>query len=269
MNHRFITGKAAFIDSMIDFDASAGRTIHRSPDATFAYVRSERLTVTLLWKTHAHSDNLAVTPRLKGRAVWAQAAGRGSVSVQKTFGRFFNASENIVLESVRLNRLPANCNPFTVGGMDVAAHYVVDENRQKWRTCSATAFSPTARSECRTLALRKPICLTARHATFFRAIHRLRSSPRKNRGFDVYDFKTTWRDSHVRVATISAERANGERVPDDVWGDDFEGVRCLRDAMLHQPRLIRVSIGLNAQGSRLLPGQDTCTRYRDLPLDAR
>ena len=53
------TGKAAIIDSVLDFDPASGRTSYASADKVIAYVENEGLEVEWLLETHAHADHLS------------------------------------------------------------------------------------------------------------------------------------------------------------------------------------------------------------------
>jgi glyoxylase-like metal-dependent hydrolase (beta-lactamase superfamily II) len=56
------TGKAAIIDSVLDFDQASGCTSHASADAVIAYVQQEGLSIDWLLETHAHADHLSAAP---------------------------------------------------------------------------------------------------------------------------------------------------------------------------------------------------------------
>lgn len=66
--HDPATRRAAIIDSVLDFDAAAGRIATTSADAIIDYVHTERLTVDWLLETHAHADHLSAAPWQIGRA---------------------------------------------------------------------------------------------------------------------------------------------------------------------------------------------------------
>lgn len=59
------TRKAAVVDSVLDFDAAAGRTKTASADVVIAYVREHGLSVDWLLETHAHADHLSAAPYLQ------------------------------------------------------------------------------------------------------------------------------------------------------------------------------------------------------------
>ena len=63
--HDPATRRAAIIDSVLDFDAAAGRTSHVSAQAIVDYIKSENLTIDWLIETHAHADHLSAAPWLQ------------------------------------------------------------------------------------------------------------------------------------------------------------------------------------------------------------
>ena len=60
--HDLATHEAAVVDSVLDFDAAAGRTSFASADAIIAYVKAANLAVKWLLETHAHADHLSAAP---------------------------------------------------------------------------------------------------------------------------------------------------------------------------------------------------------------
>ncbi len=88
------TKKAAIVDSVLDFDAAAGRTKTASADAVIAYVRDQGLTVDWLLETHAHADHLSAAPYLsigvqKGPPIGVQKGPPSSSSVTGMTGALF------------------------------------------------------------------------------------------------------------------------------------------------------------------------------------
>ncbi len=61
------TKRAAIIDSVLDFDETAGRTSTEAADAIVAFVQDKGLTVDWLLETHVHADHLSAAPYLQER----------------------------------------------------------------------------------------------------------------------------------------------------------------------------------------------------------
>ena len=85
------TRRCATIDSVLDYDAAAGRTTHASAERLIDYVREQGLTVDWLLETHVHADHLSAAHYLKDVLGGQLAIGAQITQVQDTFGRLFNA----------------------------------------------------------------------------------------------------------------------------------------------------------------------------------
>ena len=86
------TRKAAIVDSVLDFDAAAGRTGTTSADAVIAYVREHGLSIEWLLETHAHADHLSAAPYLHEKLGGKTGIGAHIRDVQEIFGKAFNGN---------------------------------------------------------------------------------------------------------------------------------------------------------------------------------
>ena len=59
------TGRAAIVDSVLDFDEADARTSTGAADAIVAFVEDRGLAVDWLLETHAHADHLSAAPYLQ------------------------------------------------------------------------------------------------------------------------------------------------------------------------------------------------------------
>lgn len=130
--HDPATREAAVIDSVLDYDAAAGRTSFASADALIAYVRAEGLTVVWLLETHAHADHLSAAPYLKAHLGGQLAIGREIIHVQTVFGKIFNAGAAFARDG---------SGTRTVGSCGTASF---PRNIPRLRLGSANWSSPTA-----------------------------------------------------------------------------------------------------------------------------
>src|SRR3546814_15037453 len=85
--HDPATKRAAIIDSVLDFDAAAGRTSYASAQAIVAYVRSEDLTVAWLIETHAHADHCSAATWLQHQPGGKLMNGREILPVPTGLGK--------------------------------------------------------------------------------------------------------------------------------------------------------------------------------------
>ena len=85
------TGRAAIIDSVLDYDPASGRLSTESADRLIDYVRRHDLVVEWILETHVHADHLTASGYLKAQLGGHTGIGNQVGTVQKTFGALFNA----------------------------------------------------------------------------------------------------------------------------------------------------------------------------------
>lgn len=266
--HDPVTKAAAIVDSVLDFDAAAGRTDHASADQIIAYVEGEGLTVEWLLETHAHADHLSAAPYLQERLGGKLAIGREIITVQNVFGKIFNEGSEFQRDGSQFDRLFSDGDSFTIGSLRAVVLHVPGHTPADLAYVIGdavftgdTLFMPdygTARADFPGGDARQ----------LFRSIRRLMALPRETRAFLCHDYKAPGRDSFVWETTIGQQRDSNVHVHEGVGEDEFVEMRTRRDATLSMPRLILPSIQVNMRGGHLPPPEDNGTRYLKLPLDA-
>ena len=262
------TGSAAIIDSVLDFDQPSGRTSFVSADLVIYYVRLEGLTVEWILETRAHAYHLSAAPYLQEKLGGKIAIGNEILAVQKVFGKIFNEGTDFARDGSQFDRLLADGDSFSVGGIPaIALHvpghtpadvaYVIGDAA----FVGDTMFMPdygTARTD---FPGGDPHHL-------FRSIRRLMHLPGETRVFLCHDYKALPnRTEFVWETTIEAQRTGNVHVHQDVTEDEFVAMRTQRDATLGTPRLILPSIQVNIRAGHLPEPEDNGTRYLKLPLD--
>ncbi|MCG8563255.1 MAG: MBL fold metallo-hydrolase, partial [Hyphomicrobiales bacterium] len=112
------TKEAAIVDSVLDYDASAGRTDTASADAIIAFVKANGLSVAWILETHAHADHLSAAPYLQEQVGGKLAIGDHITTVQEVFGKIFNAGTEFQRDGSQFDRLLKDGDTFKVGGID-------------------------------------------------------------------------------------------------------------------------------------------------------
>jgi glyoxylase-like metal-dependent hydrolase (beta-lactamase superfamily II) len=262
------TRTAAIIDSVLDFDAAAGRTSTASADAIIAYVESEKLTVALLLETHAHADHLSAAPYLQDRLGGELAIGREITTVQRTFGKLFNAGTEFERDGSQFDRLFDDGDRFSLGELDCAVLHVPGHTPADMAYvigdavfCGDTLFMPdygTARADFPGGDARQ----------LYRSIRRLLGLPAEARVFLCHDYKAPGRDAFAWETTIGAQKTGNVHVHEGVTEDAFVAMRTARDATLSMPKLILPAVQVNMRGGELPPPEDNGTRYLKIPLDS-
>lgn len=262
------TKQAAIIDSVLDFDAAAGRTDTASADAIIAFVTTQGLTIDWLLETHAHADHLSAAPYLQKVLGGRLAIGRAIIRVQEVFGKIFNAGTGFERDGSEFDHLFDDGDRFAIGGIEAIALHVPGHTPADLAYVIGdavftgdTLFMPdygTARADFPGGDARQ----------LFRSIRRLLKLPRETRLFLCHDYKATGRDSYIWETTVGAQRTGNVHVHEGVDEDDFVAMRTSRDATLSMPKLIFPSIQVNMRGGHLPEPEDNGTRYLKIPLDA-
>jgi len=265
--HDPASGRGAIIDSVLDFDAAAGRTSTGSAEAIVDHVERHRLGIDWVLETHAHADHLSAAPFLRARLGGRLAIGRSIIAVQETFGRIFNLGAEFRRDGSQFDTLFDDGTVFQVGGIPAIALHVPGHTPADMAYVVGdavftgdTIFMPdygTARADF-------PGGDAAR---LYRSIRRLLSLPGETRLFLCHDYKAPGRDSFAWETTVAAERAGNVHVRDGVSEAEFVAMRTRRDRTLVMPKLILPSVQVNIRGGRLPPPEDDGNRYLKLPLD--
>ena len=266
--HDAATGRAAVIDSVLDFDAASGRTSTASADAVVAHVVGEGLTVDWLLETHAHADHLSAAPYLQERLGGRLAIGRGIVDVQHVFGKVFNVGTQWARDGAEFDRLFDDGDAFAIGDLAATALHVPGHTPADMAyvigDCAFvgdTLFMPdsgTARADFPGGDAR----------LLYRSIRRLLALPPETRLFLCHDYKGGGRDAFRFETTVGEQRASNIHVRDGVEEDAFVAMRAARDATLGTPRLMLPAVQVNMRAGRLPEPEADGRSYLKLPLDA-
>jgi glyoxylase-like metal-dependent hydrolase (beta-lactamase superfamily II) len=266
--HDPATREAAIIDSVLDFDPNSGRTATASADAVIQYVTSHNLKVKWLLETHAHADHFSAAPYLQGKLGGKIAIGEHIATVQKVFGKLFNAGAAFASDGSQFDVLFADGDTFTIGNLPVTVMHVPGHTP----ACVAyvvgnvvfvgdTMFMPdygTARADFP----------GGNAATLFRSLRRILSLPPQTRLFMCHDYLPKGRTTYVWETTVAAERDSNVHAHDGVTEAEFVLMREARDATLDMPRLILPSVQVNMRAGHFPPPDDNGIVYLKIPVNA-
>lgn len=262
------SGRAAVFDSVLDYDAAAGRTGHASADALIAFVRARGLDVDWVIDTHVHADHLSAAPYVQEQLGGRLGIGERVREVQDTFGRLFHAGAGFKCDGSQFDHLFTDGEHYMVGGIEAVAlhtpghtpacmtHLVGDA-----AFVGDTLFMPdygTARCDFPGGDAR----------TLYRSIRRLFALPQETRVFLCHDYKPAGRDVFVHETTVGDERRDNIHVRDGIDEDAFVRLREARDATLQVPALLLPAVQVNMRAGRPPPPEDNGVRYLKIPLDA-
>lgn len=261
------SGKAAIIDSVLDFDPASGRTSTSSADALIAYIREQDLEVEWLLETHAHADHLSAAPYLQEQLGGKLAIGRHILTVQETFGKIFNEGTRFARDGSQFDHLFDEGDRFSVGSIPAIALHVPGHTPADMAYVIGdtvfigdTLFMPDYGSA------RADFPGGDAHV-LYRSVRRLLSLPESTRLFLCHDYKAPGRNTYAWETTVAEQRSGNVHLHDGISEDDFVAMRKARDATLDMPRLILPSIQVNMRGGHFPEPEANGTRYLKLPLD--
>ncbi|WP_374409706.1 MBL fold metallo-hydrolase [Novosphingobium colocasiae] len=261
------TGKAAIIDSVLDFDPASGRTSTTSADAVIAYVREQELEVEWLLETHAHADHLSAAPYLQEQLGGRLAIGRHILTVQNVFGKIFNEGTRFARDGSQFDHLFDEGDRFSVGSIPAIALHVPGHTPADMAYVIGdavfigdTLFMPDYGSA------RADFPGGDAHI-LYRSVRRLLSLPEASRLFLCHDYKAPGRDTYAWETTVGEQRRSNVHLHDGVSEDDFVAMRKARDATLDMPRLILPSIQVNMRGGHFPEPEENGVSYLKLPLN--
>ncbi|GAB0114548.1 MBL fold metallo-hydrolase [Acidisoma sp. C75] len=257
----------AVIDSVLDFDAAAGRTARTSADRIIAFIESNHLTLRWILETHVHADHLSAAPYLKERLGGKLGIGENIRVVQGIFGKIFNAGSEFERDGSQFDHLFRDGEAFSIGDLAaIALHtpghtpacmtYVIGDAAFIGDTLFMPDFG-TARADFPGGDAR----------TLYRSARRVLSLPPATRLFLCHDYKAPGRETYVWETTVAAERADNIHVQDGIAEDAFVAMREARDRTLSMPKLILPSVQVNMRAGEMPPPEDDGHQYLKIPLN--
>lgn len=260
------TGKAAIIDSVLDYDAAAGRTSTGSADRVIAYMREQNLALEYILETHVHADHITAAPYLRQQLQGKTAIGAHVSAVQEAFAGAFNAGSEFKRDGSQFDLLLGDGDTLTLGGLEIRAMhtpghtpacltYLVDGSA----FVGDTLFMPdygTARCDFP----------GGDAAELYKSIEKILSLPGdtvlymchdyggKNRGFE-------W------VTSVAEQKEKNIHLRDGIGEAEFVEMRETRDKTLSMPALILPSVQINMRAGELPPPEDDGVAYLKIPLN--
>ena len=261
------TRRCAIVDSVLDYNPNSGRTSHTSADQIIGYVRDNGLKVEWILETHVHADHLSAAPYVKQQLGSRIGIGANITTVQKVFGKIFNAGLEFQSDGRQFDHLFKDGEAFRVGTLEGRAMHTPGHTP----ACMTYVIGDAAFVGD---TLFMPDYGTARcdfpggdAHQLYRSIQRILALPDEMRLFLCHDYKAPGRDRYHWETTVGEERRHNVHVHEGISEDDFVRMRTERDKTLDMPRLILPSVQVNMRAGHLPPPEDNGVRYLRIPLD--
>ena len=260
------TGRAAIVDSVLDFNVRSGRTGTKSAEAVLTAATGKNYKIEWILETHAHADHISAAPFLKAKTGAKVAIGGEIRKVQKTFGPIFNAKD-VNGEARQFDHLFGDGERFQIGNLETEVMYTpghtpacVSYKIGNNVFVGDTLFMPdygTARCDFPGGDARM----------LYHSIKRVLALPPETVLWLCHDYKAPGRENFAWRTTVADERAKNIHVHDGVSEDEFVAMRTARDKTLTMPALIIPSVQANIRAGALPPPDDNGIVYLKWPVD--
>jgi len=262
------TGKnCAVIDSVLNYDAAAGRASYTAADQIVDYVSDNDLQVQWILETHVHADHLSAAPYLKEKFGGKIAIGKNITLVQETFSKLFNTGSDFLCDGSQFDHLFADGEEFKIGNLKARAIHTPGHTpacmSYQISNCvfvGDTLFMPdygTARCDFPGGDAKLLYC----------SIQKLYALPDQTRVFMCHDYKAPGREQFMFETTIGEERAHNVHLNHNVSESEFIDLRRNKDATLSMPKLILPSVQVNMRAGNFPEPEGNGTRYIKIPLN--
>lgn len=261
------SNSCAVIDSILDFEVAAGRTHTSHADMLVREIKSNDWSLEWIIETHVHADHLSAAPYLAQQIGGKIAIGSNINSVQKVFGKIFNAGTEFQMDGSQFDRLFEDEDSFRLGELTVdvmhtpghtpaCVTYVVGNAAFIGDTLFMPDFG-TARADFPGGSARD----------LYKSIQKILSLPDETRLFLCHDYKAPGRDEFCWETTVAEEKINNIHVGGGKSEEEFVAFRTARDAQLPMPKLIIPSIQVNMRAGKMPPAELDGQVYLKVPIN--
>ena len=261
------SGKAAVLDSVLDFDPASGRSHTKSADRIVEFVQRSGLSVQWILETHAHADHLSAAQYLKARLGGRIGIGARITKVQKTFAGIFNLGAGFACDGTQFDHLFEDGERFAIGTLPVRVmatpghtpgciSYLVGEHVFVGDTLFMPDFG-TARADFP----------GGDAAALYHSIKQILALPGQTTVHLCHDYKAPGRDYYAWTTTVAEERATNVHIHEGISEAQFVAMREAKDKTLGLPRLLIPSIQVNIRAGAFPEPEDNGTSYLKVPLN--
>lgn len=259
------TGRAAIIDSVLDFDYASGTIRYNGADAVLAHIQTHDLAVDWHIETHVHADHLSAAPYLQELLGGKIGISDQIIKVQNVFGKMFNAGTRFEHDGSQFDHLFTADEIYRIGNLHARAmptpghtpacmtHIIEDA-----AFVGDTLFMPdggTARADFP----------GGDAGELYRSIQKILALPPETRIFVCHDYAPNGR-AFAWETSVAEERARNIHLADQVSEEEFVAMREARDETLDMPKLIMPSIQVNMRAGHMPPSENNGQVYLKVPI---
>ncbi len=260
------TGKAAIIDSVLNYDQYSGRTSTRSADALIAYIKEHQLSVAWILDTHIHADHITASRYLKEKLGAKIGIGAKIKDVLALWIPIFNTSRDTNLDASQFDHLFEDGECFKLGDLEVKVIHTPGHTP----ACASyligdvvfvgdTLFMPdlgTARTDFP----------GGSAAIMYDSVKKILDLPEETKIFMCHDYPPEGRDP-MWISTVKEEKEKNVLLHTGISKDEYVTVRNKRDEGKAVPKLLLPSIQANLRAGAFGLPEDNDVKYIKIPID--
>lgn len=244
------SSSCAIIDSVLDFDYSAGRIDYFQADRLIEHIHTHHLTLDWIIETHVHADHLSAAPYIQDALGGKIGISEQIRLVQDTFGKIFNEGTQFQRDGSQFDALFQDGDTYTIGEM--AALAIATPGHTP--ACMVHVIGNAAFTGD---TLFMPDGGSARAdfpggdaGDLYDSIQKILALPQELRLFICHDYGPGGRDIAWET-TVGEQRKNNIHVREGITRKEFIKTRTERDATLAMPKLIIPSLQVNMRAGQM------------------
>jgi glyoxylase-like metal-dependent hydrolase (beta-lactamase superfamily II) len=260
------TQHCAIIDSVLNYDMSAGKTYTRSADELISYVRNNDLIVEWILETHAHADHLSAAAYLKESLGGKIAIGEHIRQVLDYWVPIFDTAKDTPLDGSQFDHLLIEGEVFYIGKLpvkvlvtpghtpDCVSYYIQDAV-----FVGDTLFMPsvgTARTDFPGGSAEQS----------YDSIQKILSLPGETRIFTCHDYPPEGTPPAF-MSTVNEQKKQNQMIRDGISRSAYVLARNKKDENNSVPRLLLPSIQVNLRAGQFGVLSDNGVQYIKIPLN--
>lgn len=258
--------RCAVIDSVLNYDMSAGKTSTNSADLIIAYIKKNNLKLDWILETHIHADHLTASSYIKEKIGGKIAIGSKIKEVLNFWVPLFNTAKDTPIGASQFDHLFEDGEKFIVGNLQVQVMHTpghtpacVSYLVKDAVFVGDSIFLPkmgTARTDFP----------GASAATLYDSIQKILGLEENTRIFVGHDYPESGKQPEF-VCSVLDQKKNNILVRDGISKEEYVETRNKRDVGKAVPKLILPAIQINLRAGKLGDVEENGVQYIKIPLN--